>query len=66
MGDVSGLPVVTKQGESVNVFQGQLFDSSHPVVKAFPKMFGQPDNATRTVEQATAAPGEKRNLQAAS
>ncbi len=60
-GEVSGPRPVTKEGEKIQVFAGQLFDSNHPVVKAAPTMFGQPDIASqRGVEQATAAPGEKR------
>ncbi len=49
-----------KPGEKVEVVKGQMFDSNHPAVKAFPTMFGLPENVTRSVESATAAPGEKR------
>lgn len=57
--DVLVPEVVTKQGESVRVHQGQLFDSAHPAVKAFPSMFGAVETL-HPVEQATAAPGEQR------
>jgi hypothetical protein len=46
-------------GKSVQVRQGQNFEDNHPVVKAFPSMFGAVDSL-HPVEQATAAPGEKR------
>jgi hypothetical protein len=61
-GEVSGPKPVIKEGEKIQVFAGQLFDANHPVVKAFPTMFGQPDlqTARSMVEQATASPGEKR------
>jgi hypothetical protein len=59
-GNAIGQPPVTKAGEKIDVVMGQLFDSNHPAVKAFPKMFGQQDAIGRSVEQATAAPGEKR------
>lgn len=36
---------------------GALVDASDPIVAKFPQFFDQP---TREVEQATAAPGEKR------
>ncbi len=54
---------VIKEGRSVNVVKGQNFDSNHPVVLAFPAMFGEIERVKvePTVEQATAAPGEKRN-----
>jgi hypothetical protein len=51
--------LVTKQGESIQVVKGQNFDSNHRVVKAFPTMFGLVETL-HPVEQATAAPGEKR------
>jgi hypothetical protein len=50
---------VIEPGESIQVVRGQNFDSNHPVVKAFPTMFGEVE-AIHPVEQATAAPGEKR------
>jgi hypothetical protein len=59
-GHAIGQPPVTKAGEKIEVVQGQLFDSNHPAVKAFPTMFGQQDSISRSIEQATAAPGEKR------
>ena len=51
---------VIKPVGSVQVVKGQNFDSNHPVVKAFPSMFGEVDLVHPPVEQATAAPGEKR------
>lgn len=43
---------------------GQLFDSSHPLVVKFPQFFREVlfDDAGRVVEQATQAPGERRNI----
>jgi hypothetical protein len=69
--DVTGPPIddktgntfpgkVLKEGRSVQVVKGQNFDSNHPVVKAFPEMFGEVERVHPPVEQATAAPGEKR------
>jgi hypothetical protein len=48
------------------VIKGQLFDDKHPLVKGRPELFQEvvPDVAYvrgAPVEQATAAPGEKRN-----
>ena len=43
-------------GTRLTVGQDQAFDSDDPVVKEYPWLFTQ-DN----IEQATAAPGEKRN-----
>ena len=31
---------VVKQGKSINVQKGQLFESNHPAVKKWPDMFG--------------------------
>ena len=62
-GIADGLPApgqTVKDGEKFHAFQGQLFDDNHPAVKRWPTMFGKPDTVVRTVEQATAAPGEKR------
>ncbi len=59
-GEVKGPRPVLKEGRKFEAVKGQLFDSNHPAVKAFPTMFGQPDLAARSVEQATATPGEKR------
>jgi xanthosine utilization system XapX-like protein len=48
------------KGESVMVLAGEVFDRNHPLVKQYPHLFGaQPVRESR-VEQATAAPGEKR------
>lgn len=46
------------------VAEGAMYDSSDPLVKAHPDQFDAPETATRkpaVVEQATAAPGEKRS-----
>lgn len=51
---------VLEQGRSIQVVKGQNFDSNHEVVRAFPSMFGQVDLVHPPIEQATAAPGEKR------
>lgn len=51
---------VLKAGRKIEVVKGQNFDSNHEVVRAFPSMFGQVDLIHPPVEQATAAPGEKR------
>ena len=51
---------VITPGRAIQVVKGQNFDSNHPVVRAFPSMFGQVDLAHPAIEQATAAPGEKR------
>ena len=55
---------VVKEGKSIQVIQGQMFEDNHPAVKAFPEMFGKIDSIGRNlptpVEQATAAPGERR------
>jgi hypothetical protein len=54
---------VVKEGRKVDVIKGQLFDSSHPAVKKWPELFGQPETMAHpvvVVEQATAAPGERR------
>lgn len=60
-GDVKGPRPVVKEGRKVEVQKGQMFESNHPVVKAFPAMFGEADSLPRpVVEQATAAPGERR------
>lgn len=52
------------KGKSIQVVRGQNFDDNHPAVLAFPTMFGLVEAIHHvekaTVEQATAAPGEKR------
>ena len=45
-------------GQSVQVIAGETFRTSDPVVKKYPAHFGKPDG--ERIEQATAAPGEKR------
>jgi hypothetical protein len=50
-----------KTMESYSVRQGELIRSNHPVVKAVPAWFEDAESFDRPeVEQATAAPGEKR------
>ena len=51
---------VKTPGKSIQVVRGQNFDSNHPAVKKWPDMFGQVEQVHGQVEQATAAPGEKR------
>lgn len=49
------------KGESVRVLEGEVFAKDDPLVKTYPKLFGpQPRSQRVAVEQATAAPGEKR------
>jgi hypothetical protein len=48
-----------KHGKKIDVVKGQRFEDSHPAVKKWPQMFGLV-GSDRAVEQATAAPGEKR------
>jgi hypothetical protein len=52
---------VLKEGRSIQVVKGQNFDSNHPAVKKWPEMFGGVEQVHGPVEQATAAPGEKRS-----
>ena len=47
------------RGRKVDVVRGQRFEENHPVVKKWPEMFGQVE-LHPIIEQATAAPGEKR------
>ena len=51
-------------GETYDIRGGELFEAAHPVVKKYPKLFGPisfrfPMKKGK-VEQATAAPGERR------
>lgn len=46
----------TLDGVRFDVVKGQRFDDDHPMVRDFPWLFGP------VVEQATAAPGEIRNV----
>lgn len=54
----------TVDGARVEVHQGDLIDADHPAVRKWPDYFGPAFIHHRTsggeVEQATAAPGEKR------
>ena len=52
---------VVKQGKKIDVVRGQAFENNHPAVKKWPEMFGAPE-LVHPVEQATAAPGEKRGV----
>lgn len=53
---------VGHKGKSVMVLTGEAFDRNDPIVKAYPQFFGQPAAVSRSrIEQATAAPGEKRS-----
>ena len=40
-----------KEGRSVQVVKGQNFDAAHPVVKAFPGMFGEVGLVHPPIEQ---------------
>lgn len=63
---------VTPDGDKVRVHEGEVWAADDPLVKASPKLFGKtPSKVRRTapekeqpVEQATAAPGEKRRTRA--
>lgn len=46
-------------GRPVMVHRGQLFDSSDPIVRGREQLFEAVDDL---VEQATAAPGERRSI----
>jgi len=53
----------TIDGVPVTVSRGDLFEADHPLVKKLPYLFGPVRlryPVVRSVEQATAAPGEKR------
>ena len=54
----------TVDGARFEVHQGDLIDSDHPAVRKWPDFFGplliQHRSPAGKVEQATAAPGEKR------
>jgi hypothetical protein len=52
-------------GEDIDFRQGELIEADHPAVKKWPESFGavrlnHPVKRSASVEQATAAPGEKR------
>jgi len=56
-----GFHVAGKDGATISMRQGELVRGSHPSVKAYPQYFERMDDTDRPdVEQATAAPGEKR------
>jgi hypothetical protein len=49
------------KGKSVQVIEGASFEKNDPIVKLYPHLFGAPATLSRSrVEQATAAPGERR------
>lgn len=50
---------VIKAGKKIDVVRGQRYEDSHPAVKKWPQMFGLVHQSP-IIEQATAAPGEKR------
>lgn len=59
--------VVSLDGRKIPVQAGTAWSASDPVVKAHPEMFSTDERYLRTsvdrpVEQATAAPGEKRRV----
>ena len=47
-------------GQTVNIYQGDLVEADHPIVKKWPDLFAPPVFKYPMVEQATAKPGEKR------
>jgi hypothetical protein len=56
--------VVTHRGERISIQAGTAWDAADPVVRAHPEMFSTDARYLRRseplVEQATAAPGERR------
>jgi hypothetical protein len=62
--------VVSVNGDRIPVRAGEAWDANDPVVRLFPHLFSDdPAHLRRTtemvVEQATAAPGERRNVRRA-
>lgn len=55
---------VTHRGERLHIQAGSAWDASDPVVREYPSLFTTDARALRrsepVVEQATAAPGERR------
>ena len=51
--------ITTFHTSNLTVAEGEQRDSTDPVVARFPQFFA-PEGATRPVERATAAPGERR------
>lgn len=50
-------------GQLCDIHQGDLIEADHPLARKYPKLFGEPFlrfPVERRIEQATAAPGEKR------
>lgn len=49
-------------GETIHIYQGDLVESDHPIAKKWPTLFSAPRfrYPLPAIEQATAAPGEKR------
>jgi hypothetical protein len=56
--------VAAIKGETYEVRAGAEFDADHALVKAYPHLFTAPPAraAVPHIEQATAAPGEKRGV----
>ena len=52
IGRIDGAEVVFRAGDTI--------DAGHKAVKKWPAFFGEPKATVHQVEQATAAPGEKR------
>lgn len=52
IGNVDGADVAFRAGDTI--------DANHKAVKKWPQFFGEPKATVHQVEQATAAPGEKR------
>lgn len=60
--DEDGKPITEKRDEreSFTVTKGTLLPSDDPVVEGYPHFFGRAAETRPDVEQATAAPGERR------
>lgn len=48
------------RGVDVACRAGELLELDDPIVKNWPSFFQRPEATRRSIEQATAAPGEKR------
>lgn len=59
---------ITLNGVDVQLIEGRAYPADDPAVKAYPKLFTDTPRVFTSygveVEQATAAPGEKRGLRA--
>lgn len=56
----SGYVVTHPEGYSVTLVPGDAYEDTDPLVREFPWAF-EADNVDLVVEQASAAPGEKRS-----